>query len=308
MNKRKMRLGIKLAGVGTLDTRKPGNVQGDELVAVCWQKYLLRRDDVESVDLYGPDEPMRSDLDVLVHFYPTFELHPSAKNVYYLQNAFPPETYSGGTVGVYNQVKDRFTGIIFTSEKLMHACGPGAVVPFAADPEELQHLPDVRYRHNISFVGNDIRGATVNNRYFVPAIPFGLVIYGNNVWQPPLNEVCRGKLPMPDLPKLYSSCLINLNAHVQVHIDFDTINLRVFEALACEGFLISDHHPSMEAEFGDAVVCTTGDEDLWAKLVRYLADEPERERRRKLGRDILLSRHSYKHRADSVMEFLNQIA
>ena len=53
------------------------------------------------------------------------------------------------------------------------------------------------------------------------------------------------------------------------------MNLRIFEALACEGFLVSDRVPAAEAEFGEAVVFTSGYEDLWAEFVRYLDDEPD---------------------------------
>ena len=88
------------------------------------------------------------------------------------------------------------------------------------------------------------------------------------MWSPPLAQVCHGKLPMPDLPKVYSSVAINLNAHVREHKKWDTINLRVYDALACGGFVLSDELPSLLDTFGDAVVCTRGDEDEWAKLVR----------------------------------------
>jgi len=133
--------------------------------------------------------------------------------------------------------------------------------------------PTARYAHLVTFVGNDIRGPRVNCRYFVPALPFGLAIYGHKQWAPPLGSACRGKLPESDLPKLYSSAKVTLNAHIEEHIRHDTINLRIYDALACGGFVISDRVASLPAEFGDSVACTEGYEDLWAKLVRFLADD-----------------------------------
>ena len=50
---------------------------------------------------------MRDDLDVLIHFNPALELHPKAKNIWYIQNAYPKETYAGGTIGVFNQYRPR---------------------------------------------------------------------------------------------------------------------------------------------------------------------------------------------------------
>jgi spore maturation protein CgeB len=83
--------------------------------------------------------------------------------------------------------------------------------------------------------------------------------------------------------------------------------LRIFEVLACEGFVISDDAPAVRAEFDDAVVFTTGDEDLWAKLVRYLSDQSERDRRRSLGRRLILNGHTYAHRMEALVSYLKQL-
>lgn len=303
----KLRIGIRLYGVGTFDIKKPGNVQGDEQVARSWQKYLLRRDDVDTVLLYGPTDTLENNLHVVIHFNPFLDLHATVPNILYLQNAFPKEFHPGGTVGVFESVQMRFNGYIFTSQTLMNACASGAVIPFATDPEMLfPHRSEI-YAHPVCFVGNDIRGPIINHRYFLPALPFGLVIYGNNVWSPPLSSACRGKLPMEDLPKVYSSALINLNAHIDEHVIYDTINLRIFDVLACGGFVISDRTPSLSSWFGDAVVCTDGGEDLWAKLVRYLTDSEERKKRSAIGRRIVLDHHTYAQRVETLMTYLHNI-
>jgi spore maturation protein CgeB len=301
---RRLRLGLRLQGLGTLDPSRKGNMQGDEAVARAWQKYLSRRTDVEIVHLYGPEEPMVDDLDVLVHFNPFLSPHPRARNILYLQNAFPPDAYPGGTKGVFDRVKGRFDGYLFTSRRLMSACADGGVVPFATDPEVFAPQPSAGYRHQVSFVGNDIRGPVANQRYLVPALPFGLVIYGNNTWPPPLRGACRGKIAAAELPKLYSSTVVNLNVHIGEHVVYDTVNLRVYDVLACAGFLLSDELDSLRSEFGPAVASTTGDEDTWAQLVRYGSDPDERRRRGDEGRRIVLSRHTYVHRMEAVMSYL----
>jgi spore maturation protein CgeB len=305
--KSKLRIGIQLRSTRTFDIQKPGNVQGDEQVALSWQKYLQRRADVELVSVYGPNDRPRDDLDVVIHFYPMLDLHPSAKNFFYLQNVFPEEHYpgAGGTVGVFRQAQSRYDGYIFTSETLMRACAPGAVIPFATDPETFLPMPSKEYAHRVCFVGNNIRGIAVNQRYLAPAVPFGLVIYGNS-WVAPLADVCRGKLPMEDLPKVYSSALIHLNCHIEEHVVHDTVNLRVYDILACGGFLISDRVKSLTEIFGESAALTEGDEDLWAKLVRYLADPEERKRRAAIGRKIVLSDHTYKQRIEKLMGYLRE--
>ena len=303
---RRLRLGLRLYGLGTLDTSRKGNVQGDEAVARAWQKYLSRRDDIECVRLYDPVEPVADEMDARIHFNPFLPLHPRARNVLYLQNAFPPDAYPGGTKGVFDRVKDRFDGYVFTSRRLMAACADGGVVPFATDAEVFTPQPSADYRYPVSFVGNDIRGPVANQRYLVPALPFGLVIYGNNTWPPPLRRACRGKIPARELPRLYSSTVVNLNVHIGEHVTYDTVNLRVYDVLACAGFLLSDELDSLRSEFGPAVACTTGDEDEWAQLVRYGSDPEERRRRSEEGRRIVLNRHTYVHRMEALMSYLRE--
>jgi hypothetical protein len=302
-----LRIGLRLWDVGTMDLQRAGNVQGDEQVARGWQKYLLRQDDVESVHLFPREATIESELDVLIHFTPFGRIHDGVKNLLYLQNAFPPESYPGGTIGVFNQVKAKYDGYLFTSQKLMQACAPGVVVPFATDPEVFFPQDCEGYRHQVAFVGNDIRGPIANHRFFLPALPFGLVIYGNQAWQPPFAQLCRGKLPMADLPKLYSSALINLNVHIPEHVAWDTLNLRVYDALACGGFVLSDRTPTLESDFEEFVVCTDGDEDEWAKLARYVSDPGERRRRGSSGREYVLHEHTYAARARTVLNFLHEV-
>lgn len=303
---RKLRIGIRLFGIDTFDPAKPGNIQGDELVARGWKKYLERHEAVEVVHLYGARGAIAEPLDALIHFHPELELQPGTKNLLYLQNAFPKEHYPGGTAGVFSRVKDRFDGFFFPSEKLMRACAPGGVVPFCTDPEMFFPQPEEVYQVPVSFVGNDIRGPVVNRRYLVPAMPFGLVVYGNN-WSPPLSEVSRGKLPMPDLPKLYSGSRVNLNAHLLEHVEWETINLRIFDILACGGFIVSDHFKALSDTFGDALVYTSGNEDLWAKLVHFLNDPAERARRAQEGRRLVLGGHTYQQRMQDVVTHLREI-
>jgi spore maturation protein CgeB len=156
----------------------------------------------------------------------------------------------------------------------------------------------------VTFVGNNIRGERCNQRYLVPALPFGLAIYGNNAWQAPLVAACRGKVPMEELPALYAASAVNLNAHIPDHVAFDTLNQRLYDILACGGFVISDRIDALESVFEDAVLTTDGDDDLWAKLVCSLADGDDRRRRAAKGRRLVLDRHTYAHRSAAVVEFL----
>src|SRR5262249_17050519 len=180
---------------------KTGNVQGDEQVARAWQKYLSRCPEIESVTLYDAGSEIIERLDFLIHFNPFLKSHENTKNVLYLQNAFPESHYEHGVVGVFRKVQGNFAGFVFTSKDLMKACTDGAVVPFATDPDVFYPQRSASYEVPVAFVGNDLRGPLTNHRYLFPAVPLGLVIFGND-WAPPLSKVCRGKLPLADLPKV----------------------------------------------------------------------------------------------------------
>lgn len=302
------RIGLALAATGTLDVNsRHRGIQGDEQVALSWKKYLERCDEVDCVSLLGSDYDQSAGLDIVIHFDPFIAPHPRAVNILYMQNAFPRPQYPDGTQGVFRAVREKFRGFIFTSAKLMECCAPGAVIPFATDPEALSPRFDARFSHPVSFLGNPIRGPHVEHRYIAPAIPFGLAIYSKTPWPDPFAGSWKGSLPGADMPGLYTSSLINLNAHLDEHLEMETVNLRIFDVLACEGFVISDNMECMEEIFEGAIVLTSGYEDEWAKISYYLSHREERIERQKRGRQIVLRDHTYKARMETLLRFLREI-
>lgn len=303
-----LNIGIRLREIGSLDINFKGFMNGDELVARCWAGYLMQRDDVGRVDLYGKEGEVALDLDVMIHFHPETELLTTAKNILYLQNAFRKDEHEGGSAGVFRQCAHNYAGFLFTSAELMTACSAdGAVIPFATDPLMFYPQPAGKYPFPASFVGNNIRSEEVTLRYLSEALPFGLVIYGSNWGYQPFHSAWRGKLPMEDLAILYSDSCINLNCHLTEHVEMNLINLRIYDILACGGFVLSDKVPAIEETFGDAVAVTDGYCDLWAALAEFSANPAERKRRALAGRHIVLSNHTYKQRAAELMRYLHQL-
>lgn len=303
----KLRIGIMMFYSNTLDARSPVGVAGDEHVAQAWRKYLLRREEVQSVNIYHNSQTIGEPLDVLIHFHPTTDPRSGTRNVLYLQNAFNPEMIPGGTLGLFQACRANFQGFMFTSEELMKATTDGAVIPFGIDPDFFNPQPDPRFNFPVSFVGGNIRGPIVCARYTEPAIPFGLALFSGDKWPASCASVLRGKLPMDDLPRLYSSSAISLNAHLTQHIKFGTINSRIFEALACRGFVLSDYSTGVEREFGDVVAFTSGYEDMWAKIVELLADPQRREKCAQEGYRQVISRHTTEERVGRVLKYLTQL-
>lgn len=304
----RFRLAIRLHAINTFDHRSQGYIYGDELIARGWQKFLERREDIASVTLCGPTDPLPSDkVDATIHFNINLPLSDTGANILYLQNAFSRNQHTGGTAGVFHEVMDRYDGYLFTSSELMKACAPGAVIPFSTDPESFYPAASTKYKLPISFVGNCNRPFKVNHCYLAPVIPLGLVIYGQGWDATPFESCWRGKLPMPDLPALYTESSINLNLLIPEHREMNLINMRIYDILACGGFIISDHVAALEAAFGDAVVYTEGHEDLWAKAVYFLADPAERKRRSLLGQRLVLAHHTHANRMETLMRYLKEL-
>ena len=106
------------------------------------------------------------------------------------------------------------------------------------------------------------------------------------------------------LNRAYSSCKILLNDHWDDMKDKGFISNRIFDALACEAFVISDEVATVEDVFGDVVVTYNGHEDLDKKVDYYLANDEKRKELAKKGRELVLKNHTFDSR---VMEILSSL-
>jgi len=290
-------------GEGSLNHINNGqNVQGDQLVARAWRKYIERRSDLKLVH-------DTSQADYIIYFDLFSDTFPGKhKNINYLQNVYPSHAWAGGTVGQFNLHKHKFDHFIFTSNRLKENCKTdGAVIPFATDPEIFfRYDPVTHYRHPISFVGNGIRTQEENNRYIMPVIDL-IAIYGNiDGWAKEYHSACKGKLPLEDEPILYSSSLVNLNFHISEHLEHDTPNFRIYNILACGGVIITDRSDTLVSKYSDFVSFTDGGEDLkkqmdWLRNVDILI---EADTRATAGQRYVLEHDTFEHRVAVLAEFI----
>jgi spore maturation protein CgeB len=303
-----MKLAIKLYSTTSINANQDNrNVMGDEMIARGWCKYLAREHNVD-VSLYQQGDQPRDDIDAVVHFNLLADPWPNVKNVLYMQNAFPPESWPGGTLGTFDLHKDKFDHFIYTSERLRTNCGPdGAVVPFAVDTEIYRPVePEDRLAHPTCFVGNGIRSADVNLQYLAPAVPFGLHIYGNPIgWSAEFNDCLRGKISQEDEVILYSSSKVCLNCHLGEHLKHDTLNYRVYCILACKGVVLSDRIDCLKDGFSDFVTVTDGYEDMHRKLADIL--ESDTSLIREHGCEFVRKMHTFSQRSEVVYDFLRSV-
>ena len=264
------------------------------MIARGWCKYLSREYGTE-VSLHQASDPPRDDINAVIHFNLLADRWPRVKNILYMQNVFPPETWPGGTLGTFDQHKHKYDHFIYTS------------VPFAVDPEIYRPV-DQRQElsHTTCFVGNGIRSRDVNLQYLAPAIPFGLTIYGNPIgWPGEFNNCLKGKLSQEDEVTLYSSAKICLNCHLEEHLKHDTLNYRVYCILACGGIVISDKIDCLKGEFADFVTLTDGFDDHRHKIQAIL--ESDTSILRECGYKYVLDKHTFSQRSKVVHDFLRSV-
>lgn len=298
-----MRINIISTSISSINTANNGaNVQGDEMVARAWHKYMSRDHRVSEVHLNGPSNIQ---YDVSIAFSPLVECT-SGYKILYLQNVFPKPHWPG-TVGMFQSVSKNYNNFIFPSDGLKNDCNSdGLVCQFAVDPEIFYpRSPSIELQHNLCFVGNNIRDAFSLNRYLLCTADMGLVIYGNpHGWN---SDLCHGKISVEEEATLYSSAKICLNTHLTEHLEYGSFNFRIFNILACKGFIISDESVFLKNEFDKAIVFTDGFSDLRDKANFYLNNPYETLPFREYGYQHILNNHTFKHRTTSIIDWLERL-
>jgi len=298
-----MRINIISTSTSSLNTSNNGaNVQGDEMVARAWHKYMSRDSRVSEIYLNGSTD---TSYDVSIAFSPLVECT-SGYKVLYLQNVFPKPHWPG-TVGMFHSVANNYNNFIFPSDGLKNEChSDGLVCQFAVDEEIFYpKQPADNLCHNLCFVGNNIRDAVSLNKYLLCVADMGLVIYGNpQGWN---SNLCHGKISVEDEATLYSSAKICLNAHLTEHLNYGSFNFRIFNILACKGFIISDSSIFLNHEFSNSIVFTEGFYDLREKISFYLNNPDETLPFRENGYMHVLKYHTFKHRTTSIIDWLERL-
>ncbi len=139
--------------------------------------------------------------------------------------------------------------------------------------------------------------------------PLGLAVYGPLEWKtlgiPDLDY--RGEAPWAmDLPKAISGAAINVNVS---KIMFETgVGPRLFEVLACGGFLLSNRNAGISELFEDGqdLVFYENLDDLEEKVRYYLAHPEERRRIGEHGRRTVVEKHTLLHRAQRIVQVLEE--
>lgn len=164
--------------------------------------------------------------------------------------------------------------------------------------------PDPAHRHAVTVVA---KTREVMRHVVADALAAGLrpAIYGGG-WQGFVDDalVVADHVANEELPVVYSSAGVVLNDHWETMRAWGFVSNRLFDVVACGTPVVSDHLPEIVDIFGDAVATYRTADELGA-TVRAILDDPDAARARSgAGRQLLLDRHTFDHRAGELLDAL----
>jgi len=186
-------------------------------------------------------------------------------------------------------------------------CDPNIHKPIELSPEEKRY-----YGSDVVFVGSYYQNRA---EVFESLVDFDLAIWGPG-WErlekkSKLKRCIRTAHTTPsEWAKIYSASKIVLAPHYQ-----DPTNTfpmyqaspRVFEALACRAFVMSDNQRDVFSLFkdGEHLVRFNDAHDLVEKITWYLGHLSERQRIAAQGYDEVTQKHTYVRRIEKLIESVN---
>lgn len=206
-----------------------------------------------------------------------------------------PEAADGALYSRFDHVfvaSDRFAATMASRTEV-----PVEALHQATDPERFHPEPGGPH-HELLFVGNTrgVRRKIVDD---LAGTKHELAVYGRG-WDAAKIDptLIKGeRIPNAVLRRYYSAASIVLNDHWEDMRTEGFMSNRLYDALACGAFVISDFVEGIEAEFGGAVATYRERHELTRLVDRYLADPDERRRLAEVGRPLVLERHTFDARA-----------
>ena len=211
------------------------------------------------------------------------------------------------------EIYERYDHVFVASDRFAARMADLVAVPVtplhqATDPERFRPEPGGPH-HELLFVASSrkVRRRIVDD---LAGTTHDLAIYGRD-WTPELVEqrFVKGEVVLnTELARYYSAADIVLNDHWDDMRTEGFISNRLYDALACGAFVISDAVDGIEAEFDGAVPTYRSRAELEPLIARYLDDPDERLRLAAHGRAIVLERHTLDLRAQALRDVAEPLA
>ncbi|WP_110945041.1 glycosyltransferase family protein [Paenibacillus phocaensis] len=300
-NTGKYRIAIKIAA-----DRETMQLWGDYHMALGLKKQfqLLGHEAIIQVypDWYnGEDE----DFNVVIVLRGLHAYEPKRRHINIMWNISHPDLVDINEMNQYDYV---FIASDFWADQI----NPTVHVPVESmlqctDPELFNEQGLLNKHIQLLFVGNS---RFVHRKVIKDLLPtdYDLHIYGNG-WESYVDpKYIKGRyIPNHELSQYYSSCDILLNDHWDDMRDKGFISNRIFDALAAEAFIISDHVRGIEEVFGDGIVTYDSREELQS-LIHFYLENPQlrKEMARKYAQEVI-DKHTYRHRATTFIQTIHSI-
>jgi hypothetical protein len=277
---------------------------GDSYFALQFARELQLRGHRARLDIVDEwDEPARGDGpadDVVIHLRGPFPYVPRATAFNVLWNISRPSRVTRPECDAFDLIAAPSAR---RAEELSQATRtPVIVLPQATDPANCWPEPVPALAHELTFVANT-RG--VFRQIIQDLLPtdHDLAIWGAG-WRGlvPDRHIVSDSLPNDQLRRAYSSAAIVLNDHMDDQRRYGIVNNRTYDVLACGGCVLSDHLPELEDSLPGVVPTYRTAEELHTTIARLLADPAERRERSTRGREMVLSAHTFGHRADTLLQ------
>lgn len=159
-------------------------------------------------------------------------------------------------------------------------------------------------KSELLFVGNSRK---VYRRIIRDLMPtdYDLKIWGGS-WEEfiPRQYIQGTYFPYEQLRRLYSSSAIVLNDHWDEMRQWDFINNRIFDALACKAFVLSDGVKELSRLLPGAVTTYRNRSDLIDTIDFYLTHPEDRRQKAEAGYQKVVARHGVETR---MLEFLEKL-
>ena len=211
------------------------------------------------------------------------------------------------------ELYERYDHVFVASDRFAARMADQVSVPVeslhqATDPERFKPEPGGPH-HELLFVASSrkVRRRIVDD---LAETTHDLAIYGQD-WTPDLADprFVKGEVVKnSELARYYSAADIVLNDHWDDMRIEGFFSNRLYDALACGAFVVSDHVDGIDEEFDGAIATYSSQAELEPLIARYLADPAERRRLAEHGRAIVLDRHTFDHRVRALCAVADPLA
>lgn len=156
-------------------------------------------------------------------------------------------------------------------------------MPHAVEPLAYPYIPSIK-KYDIGFVGH------INSRNRIDALDRIFKEFPN-FW--------FGQRLFDEAAAIYCQSKIVFNISIE-----DDINMRCFETLATRSFLLTNWVPTLSELFEDGVHLVTYKtlDEAVEKAKYYIANDEEREKIAEAGYREVISKHTFRHRVETVLK------